>query len=65
MYNDPDASSNYWAPVFEARRHLPPGHVAIFDVLHDDWCGLLAGTGRYDCNPDVIVREVWSPGAEE
>jgi hypothetical protein len=41
---------------------MRPGEVYTVDVLHDDWCALLKGTGPCNCNPTVCApKRVPSP----
>ena len=40
-----------------------PGAVSQLDILHDDWCALLAGAGPCDCDPEVKVTSVQPPRA--
>lgn len=35
---------------------IPRGQVVHVDVVHDDWCPLLAGNGACTCKPLVTVR---------
>jgi hypothetical protein len=34
----------------------PPGTIRHADVLHDDWCGVMRGTGECTCDPEVRWR---------
>jgi hypothetical protein len=34
------------------QKRLPPG-LHHFNILHDDWCALLKGTGECDCDPII------------
>lgn len=36
-----------------AELELQPGHLVHVQVLHDDWCALLADTGPCNCEPEV------------
>lgn len=45
---------------------LTPGTVNIIDIFHDDWCDLLRGKGRCNCNPivgePVEATKYWKDG---
>jgi hypothetical protein len=43
--------------IEEGKLSIQPGELAHVDVLHDDWCAMLTGTGLYcNCDPDIRLR---------
>jgi hypothetical protein len=43
---------------------LPPGvSVDMVDIYHDDYCSFWMG-GECDCDPDIEIKRLWSPGEE-
>lgn len=34
-----------------------PG-ASIVDILHDDWCGILNGGDRCNCDPEIRISKV-------
>lgn len=47
---------NWWAPLRRAAREHGVSltrALTLVEILHDDDCARLAGTGNCDCDPDV------------
>jgi hypothetical protein len=49
-------SGNYLREALRIALAAEPGTVNLVTVLHDDWCSCLTGTGRCDCNAEIVVR---------
>ena len=49
--------SGYLRQVLRIGLEAEPGSVLLISVLHDDCCSHLAGSGRCNCNPEIVVRQ--------
>ena len=43
----------YMDMIVDATANIKRGHAYTIEVLHDDWCALLAGTGQCNCEPTL------------
>jgi hypothetical protein len=46
---------NYLPDALRPAPQLSPGFFVIH-VLHDDWCAFWQGTGKRDCNPEILCE---------
>jgi hypothetical protein len=48
----------YLSKVVEKGQYAKKGMVSYVPIYHDDWCKLLNGKGRCNCNPEVGEPQV-------
>lgn len=58
---------NWWKPLRQAAQEHGVSlteAITLVEVLHDDGCSRLEGTGTCDCNPDVKLASKSLEGGE-
>lgn len=52
------AAQPYYEKIKALGLDLSPGTIQHINILHDDWCQLIKGSGPCNCNPDVQKADI-------